>query len=171
MPRATSTGLYDRYLLPMVFVVLLLAVRYYQDNVQPRLPYACLALSFSCRRPFRSRARTILFAMFRGVLAAADEVHASGVPERAIDAGWEYDGLTEIIMRRASSVLPVEVWLERSTFGHHLRRGLARAHRNSRQSSRMCCRGIACPLIPMPAGEVRFCACDLLDAVAAFIEW
>ena len=95
MSRATTTGLYDRYLLPMVFVVLLLVVRYYQENVQPRLPFACLALVALAAAVSVAGAHD-LFAMFRGTLAAAEEVHASGVPERAIDAGWEYDGLTEI---------------------------------------------------------------------------
>ncbi len=101
MPRATSTGLYDRYLLPMVFVVLLLVVRYYQENVQPRLPFACLAL-VALAAAVSVAGTHDLFAMFRGTLAAAEEVHASGVPEGAIDAGWEYDGLTEIRLRPAS---------------------------------------------------------------------
>ncbi|MEO6805814.1 MAG: hypothetical protein ABI209_06675 [Edaphobacter sp.] len=94
-PRATSTGLYDRYLLPILFVVSLLATRYYQDYVQARLPIASFALVFLVAAISVAGTHD-LFAMFRTLLVAAKEVQTSGVPRSSIDAGWEYNGLTEI---------------------------------------------------------------------------
>ena len=95
MPRATSTGLYDRYLLPILIVTVLLAVRYYQDYVRPTLPFTSLALVALAAATSVAGTHNLI-AMFRSTLIAANEVNASGVPRTAIDAGWEYNGLTEL---------------------------------------------------------------------------
>ena len=81
MPRATSTGLYDRYLLPILIVTVLLAVRYYQDYVRPTLPFTSLALVALAAATSVAGTHD-LFAMFRSTLIAANEVNASGVPRR-----------------------------------------------------------------------------------------
>lgn len=38
--RAASTGIYDRYLLALIFIPLLCLIRYYQDRIHPQLPMA-----------------------------------------------------------------------------------------------------------------------------------
>jgi hypothetical protein len=95
VPRASSGGFFDRYLLPLMPVSLLVLVRYYQERVRSNLPIACVILIgiFAC---FGVAATHDLFAMYRGYLAAFEEIRSSGVPATAIKGSWENDGWTEI---------------------------------------------------------------------------
>ena len=95
MPRASTGGFYDRYLLPLMVILLLVLARYYQERVGPRLPFtsAVLVAILAC---FTIIATHDLFAMYRGYLAAFQEVRSSGVPATAISGSWENDGWTEL---------------------------------------------------------------------------
>jgi hypothetical protein len=95
MPRASAGGFYDRYLLPLMVILLLLLARFYQEKVRPRLPVlaAVLIAIVAC---FTIAGTHDLFAMYRGYLAAFQEVRSSGVPATAISGSWENDGWTQL---------------------------------------------------------------------------
>lgn len=87
--------LFDRYLLPLLYIAFLLLARLYQDRVAPRIPayaYAFVALLGL----YTIAATHDAFAMFRAWLKAADEVTQSGVPREQVDAGWQYNSWTEL---------------------------------------------------------------------------
>jgi hypothetical protein len=94
-PRASVGGFGDRYLLPLMIPSLLFLARYYQERVRPNLPIASLVLVgiFAC---FGVAATHDLFAMYRGYLAAIEEIRSSGLPATAINGSWENDGWTEL---------------------------------------------------------------------------
>ena len=95
MPR-TIQGLYfERYLLPLLTIGLLVLTRLYQERVRANLPVACAVLivlvgAFSCPAIHDA------FALRRGYEAAIDELRSSGVPTTAILGPWEFDGWTEV---------------------------------------------------------------------------
>jgi hypothetical protein len=69
--------------------------RYYQESVGPNLPIAGVAVLgiFAC---FGIAATHDMFAMYRGYIAAVDELRSSGLPATAISGSWENDGWTEL---------------------------------------------------------------------------
>jgi hypothetical protein len=95
MPRAATLSVFDRYLLPLMVVFLLVLARYYQETVRPRLPVLS-AVFIGIIACFTAAGTHDVFAMYRGYLAAFQEVRSSGVPATAIDGGWEIDGWTEL---------------------------------------------------------------------------
>jgi 4-amino-4-deoxy-L-arabinose transferase-like glycosyltransferase len=100
VPRAGSKGVlgitvFDRYLLPLLPVAIILALRLYQEQIQPHAPaFAFVTLAaFS----FFAIANTHdYFASERARLAAATELTSAGVPRTAIEASMEYVGWTEL---------------------------------------------------------------------------
>ena len=86
--RASINLIYDRYELPMMVLSLLVLTRYFQEKVQPNLPVSTLAM-IVVFGAFAVAATHDLFSMYRGYLAATQELRASGVPDTAIRAGWE----------------------------------------------------------------------------------
>jgi len=90
-----ATGFYDRYLLPMMMLSLLVLARYYQERVRPKLPIAAVVL-IGVFGAFSVAATHDVFAMYRGYLAAIEEIRSSGLPATAIDGGWESNGWTQI---------------------------------------------------------------------------
>jgi len=94
-PRASYGQFKDRYLLPLLVLSLLALARYYQEKVRPNLPIATVVLVVIFGG-FSVAATHDLFAMYRGILAAVQEIRASGVPDTAIDGNWEHDGWTEL---------------------------------------------------------------------------
>lgn len=98
MPRAIEGRLFERYLLPLVAVFLLVLARYYQEHVRTKLPLACILLIalFGC---FGAAATHDKFALYRGYAAAIHEIKSSGVPATAILGPWEFLGWTEVEVR------------------------------------------------------------------------
>lgn len=95
VPR-TIQGLYfERYLLPLLTIGLLVLTRNYQERVRANLPVACVVLIVlvgACSFPATHDA----FALRRGYQAAIDEIRSSGVTATAILGPWEFDGWTEV---------------------------------------------------------------------------
>jgi Dolichyl-phosphate-mannose-protein mannosyltransferase len=91
----STSGFYDRYLLPLMMFSLLVLVRYYQDWISPKLPVMTVVL-IGIVGLFSVAGTHDVFAMYRGYLAAIEEIRSSGVPATAIDGGWEYDGWVQI---------------------------------------------------------------------------
>jgi hypothetical protein len=97
VPRAASRAylFFDRYLLPLQLMALIPILRFYQEWLRFRLPVATL-VPIAIFAAFGIAGTHDLFAIFRARVAVVDELRSAGVPPTAIDAGWEYDGWTQI---------------------------------------------------------------------------
>jgi hypothetical protein len=96
IPRAAFGKLFfDRYLIPVMMMVLILIMRFYQEQVQPRVS-AWTLLPIAIFAAFGIAGTHDMFAIHRGRLAAVEELRSAGVPPTAIDAGFEYNGWTQI---------------------------------------------------------------------------
>jgi hypothetical protein len=93
--RAMQGLLYDRYLMPLFAVLLLVLVLYYQQRVNANLPWACI-LIIAIFGGFSVAATHDEFALFRGYAAAFNEIRSTGAPATDIVGPWELQGWTEI---------------------------------------------------------------------------
>lgn len=95
MPRMAVGDAYDRYLLPLLALLLLVAARLLQEKVRRELPWwsAALIAGFGI---FSVMATHDMFALYRGYVAAMQEVRATGVPETAVLGPWEAQGWTQV---------------------------------------------------------------------------
>ena len=94
-PRAGYEYFWDRYVVPLLFVALLFALRFYQQRFRTHLPVAALVLAL-CVGAYATAFVHDRLAMYRARVAAVDEVLATGVPATSISGGWDYDGWTEL---------------------------------------------------------------------------
>jgi len=93
--RVFSGVMFDRYLLPMLVVLAVVAVRFYQERINPRLPRTCFAVLFLFAA-FGVAGIHDMFATDRARLAAIEQLRAAGIPRTAFYAGFAYDGWTQI---------------------------------------------------------------------------
>jgi hypothetical protein len=93
----TRSKMMERYFLPLIFVFLLLLIRFYQSRIAPRLPVmtGAVVVVFAV---FAVATMHDLMATERARLEAADELRAAGIPRSEIKAGVDYDGWTQIDM-------------------------------------------------------------------------
>jgi Dolichyl-phosphate-mannose-protein mannosyltransferase len=91
----TRTDIFDRYLLPLIFVFLVILLRVYEERVGDRLPAISLFLVLLFGA-FTVAGMHDLFAMGRARLTAADEMLAAGVVRTEIQGGFEYDAWTQL---------------------------------------------------------------------------
>jgi len=95
LPRAAFVVTVDRYLIPLVAILLIPMLRYYQERVHDRASgssFAVLALFAA----YGVASTHDYFATNRARLSAAEEVHNAGVPRTVIQGGWEYDSWTQL---------------------------------------------------------------------------
>jgi hypothetical protein len=95
MPRGLYLFIYDRYLLSLMPIAILCLLKIYQEQRSKKLPtssYLVLAV-FSA---YGILATHDLFAVNRARIIAVNRVLASGVPRTAVQAGFEYDGWTQL---------------------------------------------------------------------------
>ncbi len=90
VPRAGAFHLTERYLLALLVVALVCMVRYYQDAVRLRLPVMCAVL-VGVMAVYGIVNTHNTFAIDRARVRLADELVAAGVPDTAVDNGWEYN--------------------------------------------------------------------------------
>lgn len=86
---------YDRYLLPLFFVSIVLLLRWYQGRVARSLPWPAIA-TLGLFAVASVCAMHDMFADERARAAAAGEIVAAGYPRTAVHAGYEYDGWTQL---------------------------------------------------------------------------
>ena len=88
-------GLFDRYLLPLLPILLLLLTRCYQQRVKANLPVWCglLIVFFGA---FSVVATHDDFALYRGYVTAINKIRSAGVPATAILGPWEFEAWTEL---------------------------------------------------------------------------
>ncbi len=95
IPRAGDFHLTERYLLALLVVALVCMARYYQDAVRPELPWVCAAL-VAVMAIYGVVNTHNTFAVDRGRVMLANELLAAGVPDTAVDNGWEYNQGVEL---------------------------------------------------------------------------
>ncbi|MGA9672693.1 MAG: hypothetical protein WBQ94_25980 [Terracidiphilus sp.] len=95
VPRGLRTELFDRYLIVVFPVGLILLLRLYQDRVRTKLPLVAyaVALLFAI---FAVAGTHDTFSLYRARLASVDELRAAGVPDTSIDAGLDHNGMAQI---------------------------------------------------------------------------
>lgn len=86
---------FDRYLLPLLAILLLVLTRYYQERVKAKLPLACVLL-IVVFGAFSVAATHDMFALYRGYATAIHEIRSSGAPATAIAGPWEFEGWTQV---------------------------------------------------------------------------
>jgi hypothetical protein len=95
IPRAGDFHLTERYLLALLVVALVCMVRYYQDAIRPELPWVYAAL-VGVMAMYGVVNTHNTFAVDRGRVLLANELLAAGVPDTAVDNGWEYNQGVEL---------------------------------------------------------------------------
>ena len=88
--RLGSLVFLDRYLLAVLVVLLLFLVRFYQERVGLELPRASLLL-VGISAIYGIVVTHNTFALARARVALAAELRSAGVPDTAVDNGWEYN--------------------------------------------------------------------------------
>jgi hypothetical protein len=86
---------YDRYLLPLLAILLLVLTRIYQERVKAKLPWACILL-IVVFGAFSVAATHDTFALYRGFATTIHEIQSIGAPATAIAGPWEFEGWTQI---------------------------------------------------------------------------
>jgi hypothetical protein len=101
LPRAAFSGylFFDRYLLVITPMALILILRFYQERVRPNVPVFAL-VPIALFAAFGIAGTHDIFSLYRARLAVVNELRAAGVPPTEIDAGFEYDGWTQINLAR-----------------------------------------------------------------------
>jgi hypothetical protein len=92
---ADTSGLSDRYLLGLIVVGLVWLVRCFQDRVQAQLPFVSVLL-VGMMAVWGVVVTHNTFSFYRGRAALAAEVRGDGVPDTAVDYGWEYNLWVEL---------------------------------------------------------------------------
>src|ERR1700744_502795 len=95
--RASVEMVFDRYLVPILFLLLLALTRYYQERISLRLPRYAFGL-LAIVAIYSVSVTHDMFAMLRARLNAARELEARNVPASEIDGGWEFNSWT-VLMR------------------------------------------------------------------------
>jgi hypothetical protein len=86
---------FERYLLPLLAIVLLALARCYQERVKANLPWACILLIVPFAW-FSLAATHDDFALYRSYVSATDEIRSSGVPATAILGLFEFEFWTQV---------------------------------------------------------------------------
>jgi hypothetical protein len=91
----TDSVVLDRYALGLLVVALVCLVRYYQERVQLELPFVVILL-VGITAIYGIAVTHNMFSFYRARMAIAAELRDAGVPDTAIDSGWEYNMLVEL---------------------------------------------------------------------------
>jgi hypothetical protein len=112
IPRAADE-LFDRYLLALLVVALLVMLRCYQERVQPRLP-ATAAVLVALMGIYAIAATHNMFAFYRARTLLASELTAAGVPLISVDNGWESN--FDLQIQRAGYINDARIVLPANAF-------------------------------------------------------
>jgi Dolichyl-phosphate-mannose-protein mannosyltransferase len=91
----TRSMVWDRYFLPLQFIVTLGIIRVYRQTISERLPWLCLAIGFVFTA-YSVAAMHDFFSYQRARLDAINEIRAAGIPRLDIEGGHEYDSWTQL---------------------------------------------------------------------------
>lgn len=90
VPLASTLGLSDRYLLGLLVACLPMVVRYYQEKIRPQLPLSAILL-VAIMAIYAIVVTHNTFALYRARTAIAAEINAAGIPDTAVNNGWEFN--------------------------------------------------------------------------------
>jgi len=95
VPRGIWAQILDRYLLPLLVVGLIFLLRLYQERISPKLPAISWVL-LAIFAAFGVLGTHDWIAGHSARLEAVRRLHAAGIPSEKIEAGYEFDGVTQI---------------------------------------------------------------------------
>ena len=95
IPRTATGWIYDRYTLELGLVALICLVRYYQEQIQTRIPLLGIALVATMAVVGVAITHNH-FSVYRARVALAAELHANGIPDTSIDNGFEQNFIVEL---------------------------------------------------------------------------
>lgn len=95
VPRGLHFYIFDRYLLGILPIAIIYLLRLYEERIGSSLPVLSYVTLFLFAL-YGICATHDLFALNRARVAAVNIVRSFGVAENAVQAGFEYDGWTEI---------------------------------------------------------------------------
>jgi hypothetical protein len=95
LPRALYSFVYDRYLLGLMPVAIIILSLLYQQWVAERLPGITIT-ALSLFALYAIAGTHDWFALNRARVTAVAQIQASGVPTTSIQGGFDYDGWTQI---------------------------------------------------------------------------
>jgi hypothetical protein len=95
IPRGLRGDVFDRYCLFLLPIALIFLLRIHQERVRPNLPL--VSTVFVTLFAIYAVAGTHdAFSLSRAKAAAISELRATGIPDTAIDAGFEHNGMAQI---------------------------------------------------------------------------
>jgi hypothetical protein len=110
---AGTPELLDRYSLGLLIVAVLVLVRYYQDQIQLRLPLGAVAF-VALTAAYGVVVTHNTFSFYRSRVTLARELRAAGVPDTSVDNGWEYNIDVELqhapYVNNPGILLPVDAY-------------------------------------------------------------
>jgi hypothetical protein len=95
LPAAATYGIHDRYFLAPLVVALIFVVGVYQERVRFEIPFAGIFL-VGASAAYSIVCTHHMFAFYRARTEMAAELHSAGVPDTAIDNGWEHNQGVEL---------------------------------------------------------------------------
>ena len=95
LPRGAGGVIFDRYLVCILPLLLMLLIRTYQDTVSSMMPTLTLALVILFAG-YGVAALHDTFASLRAELSVTQRMQNAGVPRGEIDAGWVANGLAQV---------------------------------------------------------------------------
>jgi hypothetical protein len=95
LPRGFRFYIFDRYLLGVMPIMIICLLKLYQERIRESLPAASY-ITLAAFGLYGIFATHDLFSLNRARVTAVKEVRTAGVPKNAVQAGFEYDGWTEI---------------------------------------------------------------------------
>jgi hypothetical protein len=98
VPRGLWTQVLDRYLLPLMPIALIFLLRAHQERFSSKMPVISWVV-LGIFSAFSILGTHDWIANHRARLAAVHEVEAAGIPVSKIEAGYEFDGTTQIDLR------------------------------------------------------------------------
>jgi 4-amino-4-deoxy-L-arabinose transferase-like glycosyltransferase len=101
LTAGTAYLLYDRYALGLLALLLPCLIRFYQERIQSQLPSTTMLL-IAIMAIYGVVLTHNTFALDRARVALADELHANGTPDTALDGSWEAN--LDVELRHADHV-------------------------------------------------------------------
>ncbi len=98
IPRGIWAMIIDRYLLPLIVIALIFLLRIYQERVSSTLPWTSWVVLFVLGT-FTVLGTHDWIASHRARLEAVQKLERAGVPPWKVEAGYEFDGMTQIELR------------------------------------------------------------------------
>jgi hypothetical protein len=95
LPRALYSFVYDRYLIGLMPIAIIILLLVHQRWVAQRLPAVTIA-ALSLFALYAIAGTHDWFALNRARVTAVAQIHESGVPATSIQGGFDYDGWTQI---------------------------------------------------------------------------